>query len=143
MTSQRKIEANRLNAKKSTGPKTRHGRARSSKNARRHGLSLSLFADVAYSSEIEGLANEIVSQSKDKATIELSRRVAEAQVDLARIGRVRHGLVERNGGLKKVSEEVFKELNRVDRYARRAFSRRKFAMRELDAVQQQDNNLKT
>jgi hypothetical protein len=35
----------------------------------RHGLSLSLFADVAYSAEIERFANEIVSESKNKATI--------------------------------------------------------------------------
>ena len=40
------------------------------------------------------------------------------------------------------SEEVLKQLNAMDRYARRVFLRRKFAMRELDAAQQ-DNSLKT
>ncbi|UPJ41121.1 hypothetical protein IVB40_28120 [Bradyrhizobium sp. 40] len=39
MTSQRKIETNRLNAKRSTGPKTNTGKAKSSRNARQHGLS--------------------------------------------------------------------------------------------------------
>ena len=82
MTSQRKLEANRLNAKKSTGPKTRHGRARSSKNARRHGLSLSVFADPAYSTEIETLAHKI-AESETKRVVEIGRRVAEAQIDLA------------------------------------------------------------
>jgi len=42
LTSDRKIKANRANARMSTGPKTRHGRARSAKNAFRHGLSLAV-----------------------------------------------------------------------------------------------------
>jgi len=133
VTSERKRTANRLNATRSTGPKTRYGRARSARNARRHGLSLSVFADLAYSAEIEILAHEI-AESDNKVVIEIARRIAEAQIDLARIGRVRHDLLERNGGLNKISDEVLKQLNAMDRYARRAHSRRKFAIRELDAV---------
>ena len=39
MSSDRKIEANRENAQSSTGPQTEEGKAKSSQNARRHGLS--------------------------------------------------------------------------------------------------------
>ena len=40
------------------------------------------------------------------------------------------------------SQEALKQLNAMARYARRVFSRRKFAILELDAAQQ-DNSLKT
>jgi hypothetical protein len=39
MASERQIAANRQNAKRSRGPKTEHGKARSSRNALRHGFS--------------------------------------------------------------------------------------------------------
>ena len=39
MSSHRQNEANRENAKSSTGPQTESGKAKSSQNARRHGLS--------------------------------------------------------------------------------------------------------
>jgi hypothetical protein len=49
MASQKQLRANRENAKKSTGPKTATGRAKSSRNAFRHGLSrpLALNAETA------------------------------------------------------------------------------------------------
>jgi hypothetical protein len=42
MSSQKQIEANRANAKKSTGPKTADGKSRSRGNALKHGLTASL-----------------------------------------------------------------------------------------------------
>ena len=39
MTSERRVAVNRRNARRSTGPRTRSGKARSSRNALRHGLT--------------------------------------------------------------------------------------------------------
>jgi hypothetical protein len=59
MTSDRKIKANRKNARASTGPKTVQGHPRTARNARRHGLSLPICTDPALSEEVEKLAREI------------------------------------------------------------------------------------
>ena len=42
-TSERRLQANRANAKKSTGPKTAAGKAKVAQNALKHGLRSSLF----------------------------------------------------------------------------------------------------
>lgn len=47
MTSARKIKANRENARVSSGPNSAHGRANSTRNALRHGLSLPVYSDPA------------------------------------------------------------------------------------------------
>ena len=52
----RRREANRANARASTGPKTSAGKARSAGNARRHGLSLPALRDPALSRDIVALA---------------------------------------------------------------------------------------
>ena len=89
MTSERKIRANRANARASTGPKTAEGRARSIRNAHRHGLSLPVLADPASSQEVEELAREIAGTSTAEIH-ELACRIAEAQIDLRRVRHARH-----------------------------------------------------
>ena len=56
MSSDRKIEANRENAQHSTGPQTEEGKAKSSQNARRHGLSsATIFVPPARQDEFQSL----------------------------------------------------------------------------------------
>jgi len=58
-TSSRKIEANRRNAQRSTGPKTPEGKATSSQNSRTHGIFVKKFLNSATPetvAEIEALA---------------------------------------------------------------------------------------
>ena len=56
MSSDRKIEANRANAQSSTGPQTDEGKAASSQNARKHGLSAaSIFIPPGREDEFKSL----------------------------------------------------------------------------------------
>jgi hypothetical protein len=93
VTSERKIRANRANARASTGPKTGQGRARSARNALRHGLSLPVFSDRALSEEVEALAREIAGLGANTEIQELARQIAEAQIDLRRVRDARHQIL--------------------------------------------------
>ena len=74
MTSERKIQANRQNARASTGPKTANGRARSAQNALRHGLSRSVLFNVALSKDVEALAQELAGPGAKAHVQERARR---------------------------------------------------------------------
>ena len=93
MTSNRKIETNRANARASTGPKTVRGRTRAARNALRHRLSLPVRSDPALCEEIEALAREVAGPQANARIQELARRVAEAQIDLRRVRHARHQLL--------------------------------------------------
>ena len=89
MTSERKIRANRANARASTGPQTTRGRARAARNALRHALSRPVCSIPALSEEVKTLASEIAGPGANEETQELARRVAEAQIDLRRVRHAR------------------------------------------------------
>jgi enoyl-CoA hydratase/carnithine racemase len=66
------------------GPTTAQGRARSARNAHRHGLSLPVLVDSDLSQEVEALAREMAGANASSEIQELARRIAEAQIDLRR-----------------------------------------------------------
>jgi hypothetical protein len=98
MTTARQIEANRANARSSTGPRTDKGKARASRSALRHGLSIPVLADPALSKKVEDLAVKIAGENASPVLLELARAVAEAQIDLDRVRAARHELFVRLPG---------------------------------------------
>ena len=162
MTSDRKTNANRANARASTGPNTFHGRARSARNAFRHGLSLPIQFDQALGEEAQALARQIAGPNASAQIQMLASQIAEAEGDLRRVRLARHELLsqalsnplcdsqanrpekmtaiahlpmanasEMLMAARKNSRET-KALAAMDRYERRARSRRKFAIRAFD-----------
>ena len=98
MTSERKIRANRANARASTGPKSSQGRARAARNALRHGLNLPVCSDPALAEDVEALTHEIAGSEASAEIRELARQVAEAQIDLRRVRYARQQLLSRDLG---------------------------------------------
>ena len=84
-----RANSNRRNARRSTGPKSAAGKAKVAKNALRHGLAIPARLDSALSQEIEELAELIAGRNVAPYLLDCSQRVAEAQIDLRRIRRVR------------------------------------------------------
>jgi len=128
MSSAAQRRANRANAARSTGPRTRAGKARVAQNARSHGLNLPVLADATLAPEVAALAAAIAGDGASPASRIAAGRIAEAQIDLVRIGGVRLRLM----GDLEAGAEVTRELVRIDRYERQALFRRSRALKTLD-----------
>jgi glutathione synthase/RimK-type ligase-like ATP-grasp enzyme len=135
VTSDRKIITNRNNAKKSTGPRSVAGRAAARRNARRHGLAVAIGGDPAFHEDIEKLAMALSLASGTQNVSEFAREAAEATLDLARIRKVRAFLFETLYFADAAAPDGITDLNdklaKLERYERRAFSRRKRALRAM------------
>jgi hypothetical protein len=128
MASPAQRHANRVNATRSTGPRTRAGKTTAARNAWRHGLSLPVLADATLAPEVAGLAHAIAGEGASAARRTAAARIAEAQIDLVRVRGVRLALTQKllDGA------EVTAEILRLDRYERRALFRRSRALKALD-----------
>jgi hypothetical protein len=93
MANERQIAANCSNARKSTGPRSRDGKYRASRNAYRHRLSQSISSSAEFAKRLDTLARKIVGNTDDVTILEHARAVAEADLDLARVRRAKVALI--------------------------------------------------
>jgi hypothetical protein len=134
------------NATASTGPKSKEGKARSSRNAFRHGLAQPLVLDARLHEQLEKLTGLIAAPRSYDTALHAARCIAETQIDLLRIQGVRQRAY-RNFVAASPSMEfdataysfddlmaLVYELERVERYRKRALARRKAAMLSFDAI---------
>ena len=98
MTSPRKRNANRLNAEKSTGPRSRRGKARAALNAVTHGLSSRPVWDAKSQEAVDTLARAFAGGDGDHASVlDLAHQAAEAQIQLVRVKEARSRVWEEAG----------------------------------------------
>jgi hypothetical protein len=127
MNSQRRIEANRRNAQRSTGPRTLSGKERSRLNARTHGL----VGVEPKDQRVRDLAMAICADASFVVTRDKAIDIARTTLMLRRVRDARVHILERTCDLLELCD--LDRYESLDRYERRALSRRKRAIRDVIA----------
>jgi hypothetical protein len=150
----RRLTANRANAARSTGPRTKAGKAATRLNALRHGLAAASHCEPGADLEIEALARAIADAEQESELLALARQIADAELRLRRVRSAQmilanaarplenfradsSGVVHsasRNAVIPLRSFGKDFEAGALDRYERRARSQRKVAIRKYDAA---------
>src|SRR6185436_9888872 len=136
MSSQRRLEANQANARLSTGPQTPEGKARSSQNARKHGLSArEVVIAPDEREEFEDFLAAHQDELQPQGTLEqdLFNQLVLAAWNLRRISRLEAGLATNGDPL--TTDDAEPAIQRLARYhtrAERTFFR---CLRELRTLQ--------
>jgi hypothetical protein len=132
MSTQKQIAANRRNGALSRGPKTPAGKSRSRYNAWKHGLAARTPPDESKRREIDALTRVFADRTAPAA----ARAIAEAQVEVQRVGRYRSELLSRvptpddaeSGAQSEEITEIVLGLEKLLRYERRACAKRDKAL---------------
>jgi hypothetical protein len=148
MTSQKQIAANQRNGRRSRGPRTAAGKARSSRNARRHGLTRISRDNPDFAPRIAAIAHAICPDSSSPLLFEQALIIGEttcvlSAVQAEQMAQAQRRLVQQhsNGdgmppssgsdGELEATYMPGPSLERLYRYERRALSRRNRAVAKL------------
>jgi len=132
LATDKQIIANQLNAKKSTGPRTKAGKGRVSKNAVKHGLATAVATDEETNAMAERLlADLFAGQDRSLIARERALEIAELQSLVIRARAAKAELLN-NASDEPSLGELLDQYRRIDRYEHRALSRKKTLLRGLN-----------
>ena len=163
MSSAKQIEANRRNAQNSKGPRTTAGKARASRNSRKHALSTISHNNSLFAARIEAIARAVCPETTNSALWEQALIIGECTTVLVCVQATRIALIEQQSlgstsahmtdvdaagtKLERSQSEpapprdefaamglAARDLDRLERYERRALSRRKRAIEMYMAI---------
>ena len=129
MATKKQVVANRLNAKQSTGPRTKGGKQRVSKNATKRGLAAAAIYQRS-SALAEQLFRALFPEQDSVSFDERVREITGLQfvITMARAAKTE---LLKNASDEPGLGELLDQYRRIDRYERRALSRRKTLLRNM------------
>lgn len=140
MASEKQTAANRRNAMRSTGPKSRLGKFRSSQNALRHGFSLGLALNPASIRRVNSLKRKLLDENASQDMERAAEEFARAQVHISRIRETQSkALAELVKAPEGDHTKAIRRLGALDRYERYALTLRDRAQRVFENCQNEAN----
>jgi hypothetical protein len=130
MTSQHKITANRWNSLRSSGPRTADGKRKASGNSCKHGWAALERRLPAASSEVEELAKVLCCDAQDPTLLAQARIIAANELMRRAIRLEKIRTIEMRDEYQAI-ELAAANLDRLERYDTRAWSRQRRAIRSF------------